>query len=71
MFLAILYCLHQLGLQFPSSLEFTKDYLVDMWDTALFPIFDTFIFDREHDRAHVKANPDTPLQLHSAWEWEQ
>ena len=36
-----------------------------MWDTALFPIFDTFIFDREHDRARVRASPDTPLQLHS------
>jgi len=70
-FLTFLDCLHQLTLQFPSSLEFTEDYLVDVWDTSLFPIFDTFIFDCEHDRARARASPDTPLQLHSAWEWHQ
>jgi len=59
-FLAFLDCLHQFGLQIPSSLEFTEVYLVDMWSTALFPIFDTFIFDCEHDRV-CEDEPGDPL----------
>ena len=60
-----------MGVQFPASLEFTECYLRDVWDTALLPIFETFIFTSEHDRAVARAGQETPLLLHSAWEWEQ
>ena len=61
----------KVGVQFPASLEFTECYLRDVWDTALLPVFDTFIFDSEHDRAVARAGQETPLMLHSAWQWEQ
>jgi len=70
-FLLFLDCVHQLSLQFPSKLEFLPQYLMDVWDTTLLPVFDTFIFDSEHDRAVARSSPETPLQLHSAWDWGQ
>jgi len=70
-FLLFLDCVHQLCLQFPSKLEFLPQYLMDVWDTTLLPVFDTFIFDSEHDRAVARSSPETPLQLHSAWDWGQ
>lgn len=70
-FLLFLDCVHQLCQQFPSKLEFLPQYLIALWDTTLLPVFDTFIFDSEHDRAVAKSSPDTPLQLHSAWDWGQ
>ena len=70
-FLLFLDCVHQMSLQFPSKLEFLPQYLMDVWDTTLLPVFDTFIFDSEHDRAVARSSPDTPLQLHSAWDWGQ
>jgi len=68
-FLLFLDCVHQMGLQFPSKMEFLPQYLMDVWDTTLLPVFDTFIFDSEHDRAVARSSPETPLQLHSAWDW--
>jgi len=70
-FLLFLDCVHQLCLQFPSKLEFLPLYLIDLWDTALLPVFDTFIFNSEHDRCVASSDYDTPLQLHSAWDWDQ
>jgi len=70
-FLLFLDCVHQLSLQFPSKLEFLPQYLIDLWDTVLLPVFDTFIFDSEHDRAVARSSHETPLQLHSAWDWDQ
>jgi myotubularin-related protein 10/11/12 len=70
-FLIFLDCVYQVGVQFPASLEFTECYLRDVWDTAFLPIFDTFIFNSEHDRAVARAGQETPLLLHSAWQWEQ
>lgn len=70
-FLLFLDCVHQLSLQFPSKMEFLPQYLMDVWDTTLLPVFDTFIFDSEHDRAVARSSPETPLQLHSAWDWGQ
>jgi len=70
-FLLFLDCVHQLGLQFPSKLEFLPQYLIDLWDTVLLPVFDTFIFDSEHDRAVARSSQENPLQLHSAWDWAQ
>ena len=71
LFLVFLDCVNQLSHQFPSKLEFLPQYLVDVWDTTLLPVFDTFIFDSEHDRAVARSSPETPLQLHSAWDWGQ
>eukprot|EP00092_Neocalanus_flemingeri_P104684 GFUD01134117.1.p1 GENE.GFUD01134117.1~~GFUD01134117.1.p1 ORF type:complete len:790 (+),score=209.50 GFUD01134117.1:72-2441(+) len=68
-FLLFLDCVHQMSLQFPSKLEFLPQYLMDVWDTTLLPVFDTFIFDSEHDRAVARSSPEIPLQLHSAWDW--
>ncbi|XP_023333951.1 uncharacterized protein LOC111705591 [Eurytemora carolleeae] len=43
--------------------------MVDLWDTALVPMFDTFLFDSEHDRSMARRNPETPLNPSSAWNW--
>jgi len=70
-FLLFLDCVHQISHQFPSKFEFLPQYLINIWDTALLPIFDTFIFNSEHDRAVARSNSETPLKLQSAWDWEQ
>jgi len=70
-FLLFLDCVHQIGLQFPSHLEFLPDYLICLWDTVLLPVFHTFIFDCEHDRARARTETNNPLQVHSAWDWTQ
>jgi len=70
LFLMFLDCVHQLTLQFPAQFEFLPSYLIDVWDTALLPMFDTFIFDCEHDRGMARRNPETPLSPSSAWNWE-
>ena len=37
--------------QFPSMMEFLPTYLINVWDSALTPVFHTFLFDCDHDRA--------------------
>jgi len=69
-FLLFLDCVFQLTEQFPSQFDFRPEYLIDLWDTALLPVFDTFIFDSEHDRAMARRNPETPLNPSPAWNWE-
>jgi len=70
LFLIFLDCVHQLTVQFPSLFEFRSVYLIDLLDTSLLPIFDTFIFDCEHDRQLAHRNPETPLSPSPAWNWE-
>lgn len=70
-FLMFLDCLHQISRQFPAHLEFTSKYLMCLWDTALLPIFDTFIFDCDHKRYLASTSRDTPLDLQSAFHWSQ
>ena len=70
-FLMFLDCLHQISRQFPAQLEFNTKYLVTVWDTALLPMFDTFIFDCEHSRYQAKSSRETPLELQSAFDWSQ
>lgn len=69
-FFLFLDAIFQLTQQFPAHFEFVPEYLTAVWDTSLLPVFDTFIFDSEHDRAMARTSPDTPLQLSSAWAWE-
>eukprot|EP00088_Acartia_fossae_P021552 TRINITY_DN22964_c0_g1_i2.p1 TRINITY_DN22964_c0_g1~~TRINITY_DN22964_c0_g1_i2.p1 ORF type:complete len:760 (-),score=125.48 TRINITY_DN22964_c0_g1_i2:175-2454(-) len=69
-FLIFLDCIHQLILQFPSLFEFRSVYLLDLLDTSFLPIFDTFIFDSEHDRHLAHRNPETPLNPSPAWHWQ-
>ena len=70
-FLMFLDSVHQISCQFPSHLEFNTKYLVAEWDTVLFPMFDTFIFDCEQDRYLARSSRETPLDLQSALDWSQ
>lgn len=70
-FLMFLDCLHQISKQFPAHLEFNTKYLMCLWDTALLPMFDTFIFDCDHNRYLASTSRDTPLELQSAFDWSQ
>jgi len=70
-FLLFLDCVHQIGVQFPSFLEFLPFYLMCLWDTVLLPVSHTFIFDCEHDRARATTETNCPLQVTSAWDWSQ
>ena len=70
-FLMFLDSVHQISCQFPAHLEFNTKYLVAVWDTALLPMFDTFIFDCDHDRYLARSSRETPLDLQSAFEWSQ
>jgi len=70
-FLIFLDCVHQICHQFPAHLEFSTRYLMTVWDTALLPMFDTFIFDCDHNRYLARSSRETPLDLQSAFDWSQ
>lgn len=53
LFLLFLDCVWQLSQQFPTAFLFSETYLTTLWDSAHISIFETFIFNCEHDR--VKA----------------
>lgn len=48
--LLFLDCTWQLLQQFPDEFEFSETFLTTLWDSAFLPIFDTFLFNSEHDR---------------------
>lgn len=50
LFLLFLDCTWQLLQQFPADFEFSETFLTTLWDSAFVPIFDTFLFNCEHDR---------------------
>lgn len=50
LFLLFLDCTWQLVQQFPADFEFSETFLTTLWDSAFVPIFDTFLFNCEHDR---------------------
>lgn len=50
LFLLFLDCVWQLLQQYPMAFEFTETYLTTLWDSAHISIFDTFLFNCEHDR---------------------
>ena len=70
-FLMFLDCVHQISHQFPAHLEFESKYLIAVWDSALLPMFDTFIFDCEHNRYLASSSRETPLDLQSVFNWSQ
>jgi myotubularin-related protein 10/11/12 len=45
----------QLLQQFPAAFEFTETYLTTLWDSAHISVFETFLFDCEHDRTKAAA----------------
>lgn len=49
-FLLFLDCVWQLIQQYPSAFQFSETYLTTIWDSAHLSIFDTFLFNCEHDR---------------------
>lgn len=50
LFLLFLDGVWQLLQQFPQAFEFSETYLTTLWDAAHITIFETFLFDSEHDR---------------------
>lgn len=50
LFLLFLDCVWQLLQQYPTAFQFSETYLTTVWDTAHISIFETFIFNCEHDR---------------------
>lgn len=46
----------QLVQQFPGEFEFNETFLTTVWDAAYLPIFDTFLFNCEHDRQAARKN---------------
>lgn len=48
--LLFLDCVWQLLQQYPEEFEFSETFLTTLWDSAFLPIFDTFLFNSEHDR---------------------
>ena len=62
----------QLLQQYPSCFEFTETYLTTLWDTAHLGLFQTFLFNSDHQRSHFSANEGRNLlrfTLPSAWMW--
>lgn len=49
-FLLFLDCVWQLLQQFPVAFKFSETYLTTLWDSVGISIFDTFLFNCEHDR---------------------
>ncbi|KAH8275982.1 hypothetical protein KR018_000490 [Drosophila ironensis] len=68
-FLLFLDCVWQLQLQFQDEFEFSQTYLTTLWDSCFMPIFDTFQFDSQAQRA--KAVQDSKLVLRPVWDWSE
>lgn len=51
--LLFLDCVWQITQQLPTALEMSETYLTTLWDSAHLTIFDTFIFNSEHQRRTV------------------
>lgn len=67
--LLFLDCTWQLLQQFPDEFEFSETFLTTLWDSAFMPIFDTFLFNSEHDRqTAIKKNH---LVLRPVWDWAE
>lgn len=49
-FLIFLDSVWQLLQQYPQAFEFSETYLTSLWDSVHMSVFDTFLFDCEHDR---------------------
>lgn len=65
--LLFLDCMWQLLQQFPEEFEFSETFLTTIWDSAFLPIFDTFLFNSDHDRQ--VAVKKYHLVLRPVWDW--
>lgn len=68
-FLLFLDCVWQLLQQFPDEFEFSQTYLTTLWDSCFMPIFDTFQFDSQAQRA--RAVNEGRLVLRPVWDWSE
>ncbi|XP_017472467.1 PREDICTED: myotubularin-related protein 10-B [Rhagoletis zephyria] len=66
-FLLFLDCVWQLLQQYPDEFEYSQTYLTTLWDACFLPIFDTFQFDTEADRARAVRIGN--LVLRPVWDW--
>lgn len=66
LFLLFLDCVWQLLQQFCEEFEFTETYLTTLWDASFMPIFDTFLFNCEHDRLNARKDG---LIMRPVWDW--
>ncbi|KAL3276331.1 hypothetical protein HHI36_011714 [Cryptolaemus montrouzieri] len=70
LFLLFLDCVWQLLQQFPTAFKFSETYLTTLWDSVGISIFDTFLFNCEHDRVVAETGQDK-LVLRSVWDWNK
>ncbi|EEZ98180.1 myotubularin-related protein 10-B [Tribolium castaneum] len=72
-FLLFLDCVWQITQQYPTAFQFSETYLTTVWDSAHTSIFDTFLFNCEHDRiiAECGTSGHNPLILRSVWDWSE
>ncbi|KAK4883686.1 hypothetical protein RN001_007005 [Aquatica leii] len=68
--LLFLDCVWQLLQQFPTAFEITETYLTTIWDSAHISVFDTFLFNSEHER-YLSQTSTTPMILRSIWDWKE
>lgn len=50
LFLLFLDCVWQLLQQFPTAFQISETYLTTLWDSAHNSVFETFLFNCDHDR---------------------
>ncbi|XP_045468670.1 myotubularin-related protein 10-A [Harmonia axyridis] len=70
LFLLFLDCVWQLLQQFPVAFKISETYLTTLWDSVGISIFDTFLFNCEHDRVVAEQGQDK-LILRSVWDWHK
>lgn len=67
-FLLFLDCTWQLLQQYPTAFQFSETYLTTLWDTTHITIFDTFLFNSEHERDKAKQD-NRSCTFVSAWDY--
>lgn len=73
-FLLFLDCIWQLLQQYPHAFQITETYLTTLWDAAHLSLFDTFLFNCQHQRFLAESSNNTghpPLVLRSVWDWRE
>jgi len=70
LFLLFLDCVHQLCHQFPAHFQFLPSYLIAVWDAALLPVTQTFMFDCDHDRELARRHNKSINTSHTpSFDW--
>lgn len=68
-FLHFLDCVQQLLVQFPSAFEFSETFLLGILDCVYSCMFETFLFDCEHERTDICTQEDRANRLASFWDY--